>query len=663
MNTQLLKATLSEALESCTVKAALFTSFNFEPRFFENYVLPLLLPKETFGQNELFNNIRWRWLYAQKKVPPVVVYTDQYAKSAADAPMLDYKVHSISMPGKGEARGAFHPKISLVLAQKDGAERLIVLCGSGNLTQGGWCKNVEAFSAFTLVPGSYFPRLLRDNLVQLLEQLGSLHKKTESESEAEKAIHAFLQKRNRTEEETATLYHSGMGSLADFLNTQLGTKTIARIEVFSPYFSVTDVEVGELLALSEDVRIQVPMLAGHAVLAEKVFDNYAAAGSVWYHPPAEIDRWCHAKVYRFFASSGTAVYTLLGSANLTTAAWSGLGNRTAANMEAAMLFTEKVKSPHYLLLVPAERATLSFQPDLAEGDNAEMGYAHRYETPDILFTIDWTAGEIAWQSKALKYPCTLMLPGLALPISGKGSKALHAGTEGHALAPALAKNSLLRVEEKRGEKTIDHYYYPAQIGFLQKPFPIRHSVTDILALWDKLGEEDALDDNAIAALLEELTECMVDASGAVHSNGYIHSSLLNEQARYLSALIGLERYLFKPDFAKLPQYKQAEARSEIIYYLTANNINTLPAFLSDLALRQATETVQKGFLVILLSLLQSRFYEVRQLKKHLGKELFAEHKKELAAISAQLDKTRQEAIRRSDLSAAKIKWFEEELAL
>ena len=111
MNTLRLKDALAKALENCRVKAALFTTFNFEPRFFENYVLPLLVPQEPFGQNELNNNIRWRILYRQKgKVPLVTVYVDQYAKSNADAPLLDYTVHMIAMPGKGQNRGAFHPK-------------------------------------------------------------------------------------------------------------------------------------------------------------------------------------------------------------------------------------------------------------------------------------------------------------------------------------------------------------------------------------------------------------------------------------------------------------------------------------------------------------------------------------------------------------------------
>jgi hypothetical protein len=83
------------------VKAALFTTFNFEPRFFENYVLPLLLPEVTFGQNALQNAIRWRYLYREKsKVPEVTLYADQYAKSNADAPLLDYPVHTVAMPGK-----------------------------------------------------------------------------------------------------------------------------------------------------------------------------------------------------------------------------------------------------------------------------------------------------------------------------------------------------------------------------------------------------------------------------------------------------------------------------------------------------------------------------------------------------------------------------------
>ncbi len=663
MTTQLLKGALSKALEGCIVQAALFTSFNFEPRFFENYVMPLLVPSESFGQDELFNNIRWRWLYAQNKVPNVAVYVDQYAKSGADAPLLHYTVHSISMPGKGQARGAFHPKVSLILATYEKEDRLILLCGSGNLTEGGWCKNAEAFTMLTLIPNVYFPRNLREEVVNFLDQAADLRKGTEESSVAEELIRGFLNKRGRTEETNCSLYHSGSGSLASALEEYVGSAPIERIEVISPYLEPSDSEIKKLLTFCNDVRIQMPMMGGCCAFAETVFDTYENAGATWYEPPLQIDRWCHAKAYRFFMAGSSQVHTVVGSANLTKPGWAGLKGAPVYNMEAALLLTEKVKEPEYLLTRQAQKSMLIFRPELADSTEAEVSSIQRYETPDISFTIDWTSGELSWRCRPLRNSCLLQLPGRTVEITQRGSILLRNNSEGRALLKALAKNCLLRVEEQRDGKMVEHYYYPLQRGFQQKPFPINYSAADILKLWDQLGNADAFTDEAIAKFLERLTEQLVDASGAIHRNGYVHSSLLNEQARYFSSFIRLERYLYKPDYDKLAQYKQEEARREILYYLSADNINTLPALLTNLERQHEESSIQNGFLLLLLSVLKQRLYEQRRLKRYLTKEVYAEHKKSLTAIVERIEVLYKLVTGRSGMSAEKIKWFENELAL
>jgi hypothetical protein len=61
-----------------------------------------------------------------------------------------------------------------VLAQCEQEEKLIIMCGPGNISEGGWCKNAEAFALFELKPGSFYPRMIREELLSLIETLGSL---------------------------------------------------------------------------------------------------------------------------------------------------------------------------------------------------------------------------------------------------------------------------------------------------------------------------------------------------------------------------------------------------------------------------------------------------------------------------------------------------------
>src|SRR5690606_8576518 len=93
-----LKERLKSLIDGNQVKAALFYTFNFDPKFFENYVMPLLVPEQQFLNNNIGNNIIWRKLYKDGTVPPITVYYDQYAKSLECAPMLDYKLVAVDMP-------------------------------------------------------------------------------------------------------------------------------------------------------------------------------------------------------------------------------------------------------------------------------------------------------------------------------------------------------------------------------------------------------------------------------------------------------------------------------------------------------------------------------------------------------------------------------------
>ena len=115
----ILKNRLRDLIAGRKVQAALFYTFNFDPKFFENYVMPLLVPQQTFINNSIANNILWRKLYKDNLVPPVTVYFDQDAKSTDNGPYLDYMLVPVSLPMMGKNRGNFHPKHSFILVEND----------------------------------------------------------------------------------------------------------------------------------------------------------------------------------------------------------------------------------------------------------------------------------------------------------------------------------------------------------------------------------------------------------------------------------------------------------------------------------------------------------------------------------------------------------------
>ncbi len=88
---------LKDLIKQRRVVAALFYTFNFDPKFFENYILTLFLPDVNFSDIEIQNTIFWRKYAAE--LPPVTVYCDFHAKST-DAPSLGYTVKSIDIKTK-----------------------------------------------------------------------------------------------------------------------------------------------------------------------------------------------------------------------------------------------------------------------------------------------------------------------------------------------------------------------------------------------------------------------------------------------------------------------------------------------------------------------------------------------------------------------------------
>ena len=86
---------LKEEISGHKIKAAVFHTFNFDPDFFENYLLPLLLPDITFGDNKIQNTILWKKY--QTELPPVTVYCDFHAK-AQKGIHLDYTIRTVDIP-------------------------------------------------------------------------------------------------------------------------------------------------------------------------------------------------------------------------------------------------------------------------------------------------------------------------------------------------------------------------------------------------------------------------------------------------------------------------------------------------------------------------------------------------------------------------------------
>src|ERR1043165_9756496 len=119
-----LKEQIREKIEGKKVVAALFYTFNFDPRFFENYVMPLLVPSKTFRDEIIHNKILWRHCQKEGLIPPITVYCDFFAKDNTSAPTLGYDIQCLRIPAAPWAICNFHSKHIFLLLEEEGVNSL-----------------------------------------------------------------------------------------------------------------------------------------------------------------------------------------------------------------------------------------------------------------------------------------------------------------------------------------------------------------------------------------------------------------------------------------------------------------------------------------------------------------------------------------------------------
>ena len=151
--TSVLSQQVQDVIDGRRVRCAVFTTFSFDPAFFELHILPLLFD-QSFRQPEKVRRIQLD--DALRAVDNIAVYYDMRALAQDGGPaQLDYRRIDIS-----RGTGYFHPKVILLLVDDathedrlrgddaepdEGSIQQALLVGilSANLTRSGWWENVE----------------------------------------------------------------------------------------------------------------------------------------------------------------------------------------------------------------------------------------------------------------------------------------------------------------------------------------------------------------------------------------------------------------------------------------------------------------------------------------------------------------------------------------
>lgn len=332
MNYHTISDLVAENVEGSLVSAAFFSTFSFEPDFFELEIMPLLLAQKSEQGQETYqpalstnDAIRWQQLerlMTQRHIDTSVVY-DPVVYRCERSPRLEIAYHSYS-----PRKGCQHAKLIAMVLESPSEEvsekEVLFGAGSFNLTRAGWWDNIEC-GHFVKLNQDWAP----DNLcTSIIEALTFYQQTTDHRDISLEKIIAAIKALPKSADEEKLEFYFGTGdkSFSDFISRQ---SNYTGLEVISPYFSESgdNNEIRQFLDQFESRRILLPIDPrddSRAKLSEDIYRDLEASGVQWCDwrnevtnklKEKDIPRELHAKVYRMSAKESVDLF--IGSVNFS----------------------------------------------------------------------------------------------------------------------------------------------------------------------------------------------------------------------------------------------------------------------------------------------------------------------------------------------------------
>ena len=496
-----------ERLSGKRLLGAMFLAFEFDPGFFEQEILPVILDTPV-SHAQVARLLQLEG--ALREVPHgVAVFYDWTGlrSSDYDAPRLDVQRLPVRV-----STGIFHPKNVLLLTENvhpdengDLRKQLLFATLSANLTRSGWWENVEACHIEEIEEGT--STRLKDSLVTLLQRVERLTANSVT-SEVLKPYRRFLGTleqggfKSRGRWLLPHLYVGGGGEsddVATFLRAHIPRESGYCLEVISPFFDrhpASSPLRGLVKALDpEEIRVSLPQDAsGVAQCSEELFDYVRQVGEhvEWGCLPDDLlslgrsadagRRAVHAKVYRIFKRFPKAEFVFVGSVNLTAPGHSGRGG----NLETGILLEIDPPTRPEFWLRPLKRKPPEFHALPSEDELKEDAVL------PVQVRFSWKTREASTRWDGVAASPQLTLCGTGGPI---GPPSLWRHREWGALpaeiaerlANELASTSIVTVRAEDGRESkvlVQEEDMPLKPELL-RTLPVR----DILQYWSLLKPE------------------------------------------------------------------------------------------------------------------------------------------------------------------------------
>jgi len=487
---------LTNELQNEIVTHAIFTTYNFEPDFFETEVIPLLFKEQRYYSNHpSIKRFQVQQELIKSKIN-IALFYDKNIFSSNETPQMEYIHQAVNHPN-----GAFHPKIIFILME----DKLLLYAGSNNITKAGWWDNIETGNYILIDSKHGINETTHLNIMKTLGYLKSQYSFELKDNSSFIAIEDFLNTNVRiiNNQEVKFYFQSNKtDNCKSFFEQYLSSK-LTHVEIISPYFPDDDMRnlENEVFPKRYTINMFLPKNQQDKAMCTREYYEFCKKNNIiWSKFVSNIEkdlvikkdkdgnlppyRKLHAKIFHFYNQQVS--YFLTGSFNFTYKA-------LYDNIEAGFLY--KAINHHNQLLEVREGEEV-FEENLFDEENP---ISLENEDIDIDILFDWkdkiliisTSDITALNGMALKDN-----NGDELQVINIKDKYTYIKDISAKLLSYMEKNSYLHIASQ--SVLIQH------INWQYKPFSFgQMSISDILNIYSNLNLVDK-ESQYIAHMLAQL---------------------------------------------------------------------------------------------------------------------------------------------------------------
>jgi hypothetical protein len=607
---------LIRKIDSRKVLAGVFSTYTFEPDFFELDVIPILLPGGTaYSADDRVKSFQVREVLRDAGLELEVFYDlPMFRTSAETSPSMEYLCHGVKYNN-----GVFHAKNIYLLVEHTETQELSLLLASGsnNLTRAGWWENIEVQHWLEVKNGRYPPAFIR----QLLNEIEFLRQNRGQavQSSALEKIHAYLSACDGSEQDE-DIYYFGIASGNNFFDfVENAGKTILTgrkqwtLEIISPFFAEnTQNNLHRFFLDRLDVKNIVMLLPtdqeGSALCEHDYYQYIHKSEHIeWgeWHPKlaarlglsGDSFRNVHAKVYHFYNTNEARVF--IGSVNFSHKA-------IHDNIESGFLIKLDYVEP---LLEPLTgNDHIERFKDKLENEPLTQDEESDAELPELHLQYDWITKTIKGRTAPNKrfFINLINSEGKIIINSWLLSENETSKCDVKGLEDLLLQGSLVLVSGQNADTEQlfpEHKTLLLQTGWSHKPLDLPDLTTEqILAIYAGMNPE-----RRMMMLLNAKIQALVKKNSGgeitVEQDDTLNEQFFCEFAEIFHAFRTLKERLNTA-------LEKGEVR-QLDYYLTGKGVDSLPSLIKQ-------KDNVSGVTYYLLLLLAKELYEDQRFQNRPG---------------------------------------------